>query len=145
MCTVGRYYLTEKNNSLLYHLQMCERIIHHCIILQCVPLGQARTIGRLPCVFWFGGGGGEATLLLCSSITPSKHSPLHYYTQNCIEMVWCHISCSCHCPIVDHPIKVLWQLMWDLWRTKYNWGRFVSEYCLPVKVISTSHSSTIPC
>jgi len=30
---------------------MCERMIHHWIILQCVPLGQARTIGSLPCAF----------------------------------------------------------------------------------------------
>lgn len=28
---------------------MCERMIHHWIILQCVPLGQARTLGSLPC------------------------------------------------------------------------------------------------
>lgn len=51
VCMMGRYYLTGQDNSLLYHLQMCERKIHHWIILQCVPLGQARTVGSLPCAF----------------------------------------------------------------------------------------------
>jgi hypothetical protein len=51
VCMMGSYYLTEQNNSLLYHLLMCERMIHHRIILQFVPLGQARTTGSFSCAF----------------------------------------------------------------------------------------------
>jgi len=96
---MDRYYLTRQNNSLLYHLQMCERMIHHWIILQCVPLGQAKAIGSLP--YAFNNSSllmrsvqfleTKATLPLCSSTTPWKLSYLHYYTQNYIEIVWCQL------------------------------------------------------